>query len=87
MNATMRRLRTALQSTDRQLIILLAKRYRHIKEIGELKKTLALPVEDKEREAEMETFYELVAKQQKTDPEVVKAVFKTIIKEAKKMQK
>lgn len=87
MNATMRRLRAALQSTDRQLIIMLAKRFRHIEEIGKLKQTLGLGVEDKEREAENQAFYELVAKQQKVDPELIKAVFKTIVKESKRLQK
>lgn len=87
MNSTVRRLRTALQSVDRQLIILLGKRFKLVEELGTIKKTLDMPVEDQERETELSSFYELVAKQQKSDPAIVEAVFKSIRKESKRLQK
>jgi chorismate mutase len=80
-------LRKEINKIDKDIIALIAKRYRVVKKIGEQKKKNNLNIEDRGREKWLHDYYESLSIRFKLDPKIVQKIFAIIIKQAKKNQK
>jgi chorismate mutase len=80
--------RVAINNIDFQLIELLGYRFHHIKQISQIKKLHNLPIQDKEREAQIQKNIELLLHLHNLPVEQeINTIFESIINESKKYQK
>lgn len=84
MNSQITKHRKAIDEIDSQIIDLLARRFHLTQQICEIKETENIPVEDKDREAELEAMYTELALQKGLDPEMLKRIFRKIFEEVKR---
>jgi len=79
--------RLRIDELDKEIINLVAKRQREVKEIGRIKKTLELPVYDAKRELQMRTKRRELAKKLEVNPLRLDLVFEQIVLLARESQK
>jgi chorismate mutase len=80
--STIPELRQALDEIDARIVTLLASRVAKVAEIAAKKSELALEVRDLEREHEVLTRVEAVARRFQIPPELVRRVFRTILEQS-----
>jgi len=86
MNDELRQLRGEIKDIDKELLDKVKARLEVAEKIGELKKNNGEKVEDREREEELEKFYESTAEELRLDVDFVKNLFQLVIQESKKIQ-
>lgn len=81
-------IRKEIDSIDREILHLVAKRMKLAGQIAEIKQNLKLPLEDKEREVQLlEARIKTMKELGFDDAEFIKAVYAVIIKKSKGIQK
>jgi chorismate mutase len=78
------KLRAEINSLDKELISLLAKRFAVTEKVGKYKAKNNLPAKDPKREKELYASRELMAKSAGLDEKMVKKIFQEIIKAVRK---
>lgn len=84
MNSQLQKLRKEIEELDAGIIDLLARRFHLTRQIKEIKATAKMPIEDLNREAELEAMYTDLALQKGLDPEMLKRIFRKVFEEVKK---
>ena len=79
-------IRREIDALDGELISLLSERFELVGELKELKRTLALPVEDTSREAVLRALHERLAAREGVDHELVQRLFAEIVAHSKRLQ-
>jgi chorismate mutase len=78
------KLRAEINSLDKELVSVLAKRFAVTQKVGKYKAKNNLPAKDPKREKELYASRELMAKNFKLDAKMVKKIFQEIIKTVRK---
>lgn len=81
------RFRNEIDHIDRELLLLLRRRFLVVQKIALLKKELNLPVTDKVRETQITKRVQELGKNLSLEPEFLAKIFRLIIIEAKRLQK
>ncbi|MEN9946534.1 MAG: hypothetical protein RLZZ293_920 [Pseudomonadota bacterium] len=79
-------LRKNISAVDAEIISLIAKRQSLVKQIGEHKKLLNLPVFDADREALLREFHDTVCAEYDISATMVATIFEILIEESRKVQ-
>jgi chorismate mutase len=79
-------LRKNISAVDAEIISLIAKRQSLVKQIGEHKKLLNLPVLDADREALLREFHDTVCAEYDISATMVATIFEILIEESRKVQ-
>jgi chorismate mutase/prephenate dehydratase len=87
MRSTITTIRKKITALDRAIIAKLAARADLARQLGRLKKSSHLPLEDRRRERELAKAHARWAVELAANPRLVKKIFALIIHEAKKIQK
>ncbi len=80
-------LRKKIDTYDKKILRILGMRILLSQEIGRVKETRGIPIEDEKREKEILENGEKQAKMLKLDPEFVRKVYKLLLEESKRKQK
>lgn len=80
-------LRNQIDALDEKLIDVLAQRFFFVKKIGEQKKTLGIPVQDKDREEEKITALCKKAAPYKIKKEIIKKIWQIIFSTSYEIEK
>lgn len=83
MNPEILTLRGKIDNLDQELLQLLEKRFQITKEVGEIKKSENIQIQDSKREGEL---FEDRIGQTKLDKVFVKKIFTTILEESRRLQ-
>jgi chorismate mutase len=86
MNNDLQQLRENINTIDRSIIELLAKRFGIAKQIGEIKKQSGMSIEDRDREQRLFEFYRKLGDEFGVDQVFLKKLFEDIIEESKRLQ-
>ena len=78
--------RAEITNTDQEIIDLIAKRNKIVKEVGQYKKENKLKVYDPERESKLKKIHTAMAVKSGVSPEVVNSVFDIIITNSKDLE-
>jgi chorismate mutase len=79
--------RNNIDRIDAKIVALLAQRLQIVKLLGKYKQKHSLPVHQRTREKEMYSTRASLAKKKRTDVHLVTAVFQTILKESRRVQR
>ena len=83
----LKRLRNEVDLIDRELLLLLRRRFLVVQKIALLKKELNLSVTDKTREMQIKKRVQELGRDLSLEPEFLVKIFRLIIIEAKRLQK
>lgn len=83
----LRQLRKQITLCDKEILNLLAQRFKLVQEIRNFKKENSKKITDKKREKQLVDFHGSLGEKLKLNPVLVRKVFKLIIQESKKIQK
>lgn len=80
-------IRSEIESLDKDLIRLVAKRMKLCKKLGKHKKGSSLPIVDKDREKTLFAFWNDLAEENQISPEFIEKLLSLILDESIKIQK